>query len=168
MTAIFAGTFDPPSFGHLDIIQRSRPLCSELIVAVAEQPPKSTPLFSIEERVTMMEAVSKGIEGVRVVPFKGLLIHLAQELKASWLIRGIRPFADLDREFQMALANRLLSGIETLFLPSDPSLNHISSSLVREIGEWGEGLETFVPESIRPLVYKRLSTSASHGRRSPQ
>ena len=131
-TALFAGTFDPPSNGHLDIIQRAAKLFDSLIVAVALNP-KKKPLFSIEKRVEMLKTITQGLKNVTVVQFDGLVIEHAKKCKASCLIRGLRTGEHLDHEFQMAFANRRMSGLETLFLMADESHAQISSSLIREI-----------------------------------
>jgi pantetheine-phosphate adenylyltransferase len=150
--AIFAGTFDPPSKGHLDIIQRSTSLCDHLIVAIAHKPEKKH-LFSLEERIQMMKMIAPNVE---IVSFHGLIVDLAQQKKATFLIRGLRAFSDFEYEFQMALANRRLSGMETLFLAADTKHMQISSTLIREIAYFGGPLSEFVPPEIEPLIRKKM------------
>ncbi len=149
--AIFPGTFDPPSKGHLDIIQRSLPLCDHLIVAIAHKPEKKH-LFSLDERTHMMKMIAPNVE---IVSFHGLIVDLAQQRQATFLIRGLRAFSDFEYEFQMALANRRLSGIETLFLAADTKHMQISSTLIREIAYFGGPLHEFVPPEIEPLIRKK-------------
>ena len=148
---LFPGTFDPPSRGHLDLIQRAQRICDYLLIAVAIKPTK-TPLFSIEERVEMLQRIAPHVE---IVSFHGLIVDLAREKKASFLIRGLRTLSDVEYEFQMALANRRLSGIETLFLMADERYTHISSSLIREIAHFGGPLDAFVVPEIESLIRKK-------------
>ena len=118
--AIYPGTFDPPHRGHLDLIRRGRSLVDELVVAVAENRDKS-PAFTIEERVGWLERIVEPLPGVRVLAFDGLVVDLYHEVGASFLLRGIRTFADFEAEYTMALTNRALSGTEpaeTIFVPT--------------------------------------------------
>jgi pantetheine-phosphate adenylyltransferase len=151
--AIFPGTFDPPSKGHLNIIQRSLSLCDHLIVAIGHKPDKKH-LFTIDERISMFKLIAPNVE---VISFHGLVVDLAKEKKASFLIRGLRAFSDFELEFQMALANRSLSGIETLFLTSDQNHIQISSTLIREIAHFGGQLSQFVPRELESLIYNKLN-----------
>lgn len=149
---LFPGTFDPPSRGHLDIIQRAKLVCDHLIVAIAVKPDKKS-LFSIEERIEMLKKIAPHVE---IVSFHGLIVDFAREKKATFLIRGLRAFSDFEYEFQMALANRRLSGIETLFLMADERHTQISSSLIREIAHFRGPLHDFVPPEIEPLIRKKI------------
>lgn len=151
--AIFPGSFDPPTFGHLDIIHRAKPLCDHLIVAVAVKPSKNS-LFSLEERVEMIKKMAPQVE---VASFHGLIVDFANERNAAFLIRGLRAFSDFEHEFQMSLANRKLSSIETLFLMADEKHTHISSTLIREIAHFGGPLKDFVPPPIEPYIRKKFS-----------
>jgi pantetheine-phosphate adenylyltransferase len=148
-TGLFPGTFDPPSLGHLDLIQRASRLCDRLIVAVAQHP-KKQPLFSTQERIHMLQLITKNVE---ITQFHGLAVDFAQQQNTAFLIRGLRSLADFEYEFQMAEANRRLSGIETIFLMGQP---HISSSLIREIGSYGGSLKDFVPAEIESLIRQKL------------
>ena len=150
---IFPGTFDPPTLGHLDIIQKGMQICDHLIIAIAVKPDKKQ-LFSVEERMEMLKRIAQKVE---IVSFHGLVVDLAREKKASFLIRGLRTFSDFEYEFQMAQANRKLSGIETLFLMADDRHTQISSSLIREIAHFKGSLKGFVPEEIESLI-RRKST----------
>jgi pantetheine-phosphate adenylyltransferase len=148
---IFPGTFDPPSLGHLDIIQRAKPLCDHLIIAIAHKPDKK-PLFSLEERAAMLKKIAPHAE---VIPFHGLIAHFAQQKKASFLLRGLRFASDFEYELQMAQANHRLSGIETLFLMASEKHTQISSSLIREIAHFGGPLHDFVPPEIETMISKK-------------
>jgi pantetheine-phosphate adenylyltransferase len=155
---IFPGTFDPPSLGHLDIIQRSALFCDRLIVAVAVKPEKkSHSLFSVDEKIEMLHLIAGKMPHVEIISFHGLIVDFARERKAHFLLRGLRAFSDFEYEFQMALANRRLSGIETLFLMADERLSQTSSSLIREIAYFGGPLHDFVPKEIVSIIRKKIS-----------
>ena len=150
--AIYAGTFDPMTTGHIDLIERGLKLFPEVVVAIAANPGKS-PLFSLDERVSLASEVLLGHEYAKVVGFSTLLVDFAQQLGASVILRGLRAVSDFEFEFQLASMNRRLnSSIETVFLT--PAENHtfVSASLVKEIGRLGGDVSPFV----HPLVYEAL------------
>ncbi|MES2273637.1 MAG: pantetheine-phosphate adenylyltransferase [Chlamydiota bacterium] len=154
---LFPGTFDPPSLGHLDIIQKSLISCDHLIVAVAHKPDKKSQfLFSLEEKIEMLRLITKSNPQIEITSFHGLTVEYARMRKVSFLIRGLRAFSDFESEFQMAIANRKLGQIETLFLLPDERHVHISSSLIREIASFKGSLHDFVPKEIEPLIHKKL------------
>jgi pantetheine-phosphate adenylyltransferase len=156
-TALFPGTFDPPSFGHLDIIKRASSLCNKLYIGIAAHSSKPThSLFSLEERIEMVKEITKDIPHLEIVSFSGLVVDFARKNQIQVLIRGMRAFSDFEYEFRMALANRKLSGIETLFLMADGKHAHISSSLIREIGQFSR-LHEFVPSVIEEKVFAKIS-----------
>lgn len=133
--ALYAGSFDPPSVGHLDIIQRAlASLCHHLTVAVAVNPAKRC-LFTIDERQRMLCNITQELGDVKVTAFDGLLVDFARANNINLLVRGIRAYSDLEGELRMALINRRLSGIETAFLLADQKYEHVSSSLIREVRE---------------------------------
>ncbi len=150
--AIYAGTFDPLTNGHTDLIERALKLFPEVVVAVAESSGKS-PLFSLKERVALAEQVLKNYSNARVVGFSTLLVDFARQIDASVILRGLRAVSDFEFEFQLAAMNRRLnSDIETVFLT--PAENHtfVSASLVKEIGR----LDGDVSQFVDPLVYTAL------------
>ena len=150
--AVYAGTFDPLTTGHIDLIERGLKLFPEVVVAIAANPGKS-PLFSLDERVSLASEVLRGHENAKVVGFATLLVDFAQQLGASVILRGLRAVSDFEFEFQLASMNRRLnSSIETVFLT--PAENHtfVSASLVKEIGRLGGDVSPFV----HPLVYDAL------------
>jgi pantetheine-phosphate adenylyltransferase len=154
--AIYPGSFDPVTNGHLDIIQRGQHLFDELIVAVTRNPHKS-PFFSLEERITFLQTALRGSRRVKVETFSGLLIHYAQQLGASAIIRGLRVISDFEYEFQMALMNRRQSKrFETVFLMPDEKYTYISSSLVREISLLGGDVKGLVPSVVEKALKSRL------------
>ncbi|PIS03290.1 MAG: pantetheine-phosphate adenylyltransferase [Chlamydiae bacterium CG10_big_fil_rev_8_21_14_0_10_42_34] len=149
---LIAGTFDPPTLGHVNIIQRASSLTDQLIIAVIRNPEKKTH-FSIDERFEMLNILLPAAE---ITPFDGLLTDFARKKKVTFLIRGLRNFIDFEHEYQMATANKKLSGIETLFLMADEKYAQISSTLIKEIARVGGSLQNFIPQKIEPFIRKKL------------
>jgi pantetheine-phosphate adenylyltransferase len=150
--AIYPGSFDPITNGHLDLIERARQIFEGLIVAVLTNADKS-PLFTVRERVEMLQEATQGMPNVRVDAFGGLLVEYAKQMKAGIILRGIRAFTDYEYELQMALMNRKLEpSLETVFLVPGESYTYVSSRLVREIFQNGGSVKGLVP----PLVEDRL------------
>lgn len=154
--AIYPGTFDPVTYGHIDLIKRAQEVFSEVIVAVAHNPHK-TPLFSSSERVAMLRKATQGMAGVEVDDFQGLVIDYAHRKHAHVLIRGLRMLSDFEYEFQMALTNRKLSGdIETIFLMPHESYSYLSSRLLKEAASLGADLSSFVPDYVGQALKRKL------------
>jgi pantetheine-phosphate adenylyltransferase len=150
--AIYAGSFDPVTYGHIDLIKRAQEIFSEVIVAVAHNPQKK-PLFSVKERVGMLEKATAGIAGIQVDDFKGLVVDYARRQKARVLIRGLRMLSDFEYEFQMALTNRKLADdIETIFLMPHESYSYLSSKLLKEAAPLGADLSSFVPGFVEKAL----------------
>lgn len=146
--AIYAGTFDPITFGHLNLIQRAVPLFDRVIVAVAKNPSKQ-PMFELEKRVELVKASSHSLDNVEVIGFSGLLAEFAKQQGAKTLIRGIRGADDIDYEIQLAQLNdKLASGLETLFFPPSVQWRYLSSTMVREIYRHQGDISPFVPEAV--------------------
>ena len=138
LKAIYPGSFDPVTYGHLDIIRRSSKLVDELIVGVLCNKAKM-PLFSVEERVKMLKEVTKDLENVRIVPFHGLLVEFAAEMGAGLIIRGLRAITDFEYELQMSQTNHKLEpNVETMFLTTGIEYSYLSSTTVKEIAALGE------------------------------
>jgi pantetheine-phosphate adenylyltransferase len=153
--AIYAGTFDPITKGHLDVINRGRTMFDTLIVAVADSAPKS-PLFSVAERVAMIKREVGKYKNIKVESFDGLLIDYAHKKKASVLLRGLRMISDFEYEFQMALTNRELApDIETVFMMTSEHYAHISSRFIRDIARLGGDLKSFVPATVARELKKK-------------
>ncbi len=150
---LLPGTFDPLTLGHLDVIERAAKVCSKLIIGVAQNRQKGTTCFTTEERIELLQKACPGIE---IVTIGGLVVDFAKEHEIDFLIRGLRAFSDMEHEFQMALANKKLGNVETLFFMADGRYAHISSSLIREIAANGHHLRDFIPEAIEPEVTARL------------
>jgi pantetheine-phosphate adenylyltransferase len=158
-TALLAGTFDPPTLGHLNLIQRSKALCDKLLVGIAENSAKPSPLFSVAERKALLETICKPYPHVEIVSFSSLTAVFAKENNVDFLLRGLRSSCDFEIEARMAAANRKLGGSETLFLIAEEDTAHISSTLIREIGKFGRRLNDYVPSEIENEIFNRLSRS---------
>ncbi|NCD21649.1 MAG: pantetheine-phosphate adenylyltransferase [Spartobacteria bacterium] len=155
--AIYAGTFDPMTFGHLDVAARAAHVFEELTLAVAEDPRK-TLLFSVEERMALARESLADLPNVEVVSFGGLLVHWAKARGIHTLIRGLRAFSDFEYEFQMALTNRKLApDVETLFLMPNEDFSYVSSSMVREIAALGGDVQQFVPPAVAAALQRKLA-----------
>jgi pantetheine-phosphate adenylyltransferase len=154
--AVYPGTFDPITLGHLDIIRRGTHLVDTLVVGVTTNPSKS-PMFSVEERVAMVRREVADITNVEVVTFDSLLMDFAESQKAKVILRGLRAVADFEYEYQMAGMNQKLNDdIETVFLMADVSLQPIASNLVKEIARYGGPIDKFVPPQVVGDVATKL------------
>jgi len=146
--AIYPGSFDPVTNGHLDVIERARKLFDEVIVAVAHNDEKQ-PLFPLKERLDLLRKTAGKIDKVRIAEFKGLLVEFARAEKAGAVIRGLRAVSDFEFEFQMALMNRKLDAdVETIFLMPKEEYTYLSSRLVKEIARLGGDVSSFVPACV--------------------
>jgi len=151
--AVYPGMFDPVHNGHVDVIQRSLQIFDELIVAAVANPSKQ-PLFSVKERLEMIDEATSELSNFRIVAFDGLLIDLVARERADCIVRGIRAVSDFEYEFQMALMNRKLrSTVETVFLMPHEKYTYISSRLIKEVASFGTSVAGMVP----PIVDKRLT-----------
>ena len=156
-TAIYPGSFDPITNGHVDIAYRAAKLFDKLIIAVAEKK-SAKQLFTLGERVVLIEDVFSNNNNIEVVPFKNLVTDLAREKSANIIVRGVRTVLDFDYEFKMAVMNKkLYENIETVFFNSTENFSYISSSLVREIAELGGDVSSFVPKSIELVLKEKFS-----------
>ncbi len=152
---IYPGSFDPITWGHLDIIERSSKLFDRLIVGVLTNRSKK-PLFSATERVKMIQNVTSGLPNVQVCSFAGLLVDFAKEQNARVIVRGLRTVTDFEYELQMAQTNHTMCpGLDTIFLTTDVRYAYLSSSVVREVAEFGGKIDAFVPPEIAPLVREK-------------
>ena len=155
--AIYPGTFDPVTYGHLDIIQRSAEMVDELIVGVLTNKGKS-PLFTPEERVEMIKEAVKDIPNVKVLAFDGLLIEFTKKQKATIIIRGLRAVTDFEYELQMSQTNRVLNPeVDTIFLTTSLKWAYLSSSTVKEVAAFGGDISKFVPKKVAKQVVARYS-----------
>lgn len=157
--AVYPGSFDPVTLGHLDIINRSALLVDKLIVGVLNNNSK-TPLFSVDERVNMLEEVTKSIPNVEVMSFSGLLADFLDSLDAKIVIRGLRAITDFEYELQMSQTNRMLnSSIDTIFLNTNLKYSYLSSSMVKEVAQYGGEIKEFVPRQVISKVYEKYGIS---------
>lgn len=150
---LIAGSFDPPTLGHLDLIERAASLCHRLIVGVADNPSKGPPLFSKEERIALLREITTH----EIHPIEGLVMDFAKSIKANFLIRGLRSSSDFSHEFQMAFANKKVGSLETLFLMADGRFAHISSTLIREIAREGKSTKEFLPSIVEKNILIKFS-----------
>ena len=154
--AIYTGSFDPVTYGHLDVIGRSSRMVDELIVAVLKNSAK-TPLFSVEERVKMLKEVTKDLPNVEIIPFDGLLVDFAEQIGADVVIRGLRAITDFEYELQMSQTNqRMKPDIETMFLTTSIEYSFLSSTTVREIAAFGGDVSQFVPEAVEIALREKM------------
>ncbi len=156
--AIYPGTFDPITYGHIDVVKRATRLFDNVIVLVARNSSKA-PLFSDEERIEMIAEIFKKNRAIRVDGFDGLLVDYAQRKKATAIIRGLRAVSDFEYEFQMALTNRKLSPtFDTVFLVPDEKYTYLNSSIVREVARLGGDVAQFVPPGIQQRLRAKIRT----------
>jgi pantetheine-phosphate adenylyltransferase len=156
LTALCPGTFDPVTNGHLDVVGRAAELFESVIVAVLENPSK-TPLFTLEERVELLEEAVRDHRNVRVGSFRGLLVEHARAQGASVIVKGLRAVSDYEYEIQMAQMNQRIGQIDTLFMATSPKWSFLSSSLVREVARYGGEVEGLVPDHVRKRLIDRLA-----------
>ena len=155
--AVYPGTFDPVTYGHIDIIKRAAKIYDKVIVAVARNENKS-PLFSVEERVSMLKDSVRPLKNVIVDDFNGLAVDYVKSKGSRVMIRGLRMISDFESEFQMALTNRKLSeDIETIFMMPNESYSYISSKLMKEAAGLGADVKNFIPKKVQALLNSKLA-----------
>ncbi|RKY24861.1 MAG: pantetheine-phosphate adenylyltransferase [Planctomycetota bacterium] len=155
MRAVFPGSFDPITNGHLDVINRGIKLFDKLIVAVGRSPIKN-PLFTPEERIEMIAELIADMPGVSVESFDGLMVEYAAEKKADVILRGMRSLTDVHYEFKLAMTNRSVAGIETVFVMTSAQYGFTSSTLIREVASLGGDVSKLVPENVYERLQQRL------------
>ena len=155
--AIYPGSFDPVTLGHLDIIKRSAALVDHLIVGVLNNSTK-TPLFSVDERVNMLKEVTKDIPNVEILSFSGLLVDFAREHNVQAIIRGLRAVTDFEYELQMSQTNHIIApDIDTIFLTTNLNYAYLSSSVVKEVARYGGDISKFVAPEVRRQVLEKYN-----------
>jgi pantetheine-phosphate adenylyltransferase len=160
-TALYSGSFDPVTNGHIDVIRHALGLCDKLIIAIGTHPGKS-PLLSAEERTRLLRDVVGPIAksadvSIDVITFDGLVVDAARQHNATLIVRGLRDGTDLDYEMQMSGMNaQMAPGLQTVFLPSSPAVRHITATLVRQIAAMGGNISGFVPSAVEAILQARL------------
>ena len=154
--AVFPGAFDPFTLGHLDVVHRGAPLFGELVVAVGENPAKSH-FFPVDERLEMIQQLVADVPNVRVDSYDCLTVEYVKQIKADVILRGIRTLSDYHYEFTLALTNRSVTGVETIFIMSSEKYAHLSSSLIREVATLGGDISAFLPASIVKRVKAKFT-----------
>ncbi len=157
--AVCPGSFDPVTLGHLDVIRRARSMFDEVVVVVAHNAAKH-PLLPVETRVELVRAAVADMPGVRVASWDGLLAEYLGQVGANAVVKGLRGGADVDAELGMALLNRHLSGVETVFVPGDGALAHVASSLVKDVARHGGSIEDLVPPGVAAAVVAAMEEEA--------
>jgi len=155
LTALCPGTFDPVTNGHLDIIGRASQTFESVVVGALENPSKQ-PMFTLEERVSMLKEACSGMPNVTVVSFRGLLVDFAKSQGDAVIVKGLRAVSDYEYEIQMAQMNHRLAGVETLFMATSPNWSFLSSSLVKEVAQLGGNVSGLVPDHVRAALDDRL------------
>lgn len=150
---LLAGSFDPFTIGHADLVQRALTLCDELVIGVGFNERK-TGWIPVDERVRALRQLYAGVPGVRVEKYSCLTVDFARQAGIGCLLRGVRNMADCDYEMQMAEVNRQLAGLETVMLPSSPQLAHVSSSMVRELAHFGKDVTPYLPQGLYYITIK--------------
>jgi pantetheine-phosphate adenylyltransferase len=151
-SAVYPGSFDPMTRGHLDVIERAAAIFDKVVVAVVVNPQKREPLFTLAEREDMIEAAVAHLPNVSVVHFRGLLADFVRTVDASVIVKGLRVVSDFESEMSTALMNRSLSGVDTVFLPSDPRWSFVSSTLVKEVYNLGADVAEYVPPAVLAVM----------------
>ncbi|MEX0913349.1 MAG: pantetheine-phosphate adenylyltransferase [Demequina sp.] len=154
--AVFPGSFDPITLGHVDIAVRARSIFDTVIIAVAHNSTK-TPLLGLEARVQLAEQATHHLDGVEVKATDGLLVDFCEAEQATVIVKGLRGGTDYDAERPMALMNRSITGIESVFITGDNGLSHIASSLVRDVARHGGSIKQYVPHGVEPVVLEALN-----------
>lgn len=157
LRAIYPGSFDPVTYGHLDIIRRAASIADELIVGVLNNNAKM-PLFSVEERVKMLKEVTSSLTNVEIVPFDGLLVDFARQMNAAFIVRGLRAITDFEYELQMSQTNHKMEPkVETIFLTTNIEYSYLSSTTVKEIAAFGGDISQFVPEAVVKELTEKMN-----------
>jgi pantetheine-phosphate adenylyltransferase len=155
--AIYPGSFDPLTLGHVDVIERAAHIFDRVLVAVVVNPQKREPLFSLDERKRLIAQSVRHVENIDVTDFRGLLAHYVKLQQIDVIVKGLRVVADFESEMSTALMNRSLSGVDTVFLPSDPRFSFVSSSLVKEVFFLGGEIDGYVPAPVLRALHEMRS-----------
>ena len=157
---LYPGSFDPVHNGHLEIVETASRLFDEVVVAAMRNPQKGEPLFSLAEREDMINEVFAHLDNVRVTMFSSLVVDLAREVDADFIVKGLRAVSDFESELQMAQMNHAISGVDTLFIPSASEHSFLASRLIREIARFGGDITSMVPPAVVKRMEGRWSTDS--------
>ena len=155
---LYPGSFDPVHYGHVEIVQTAASLFDRVIVAAMRNPSKSQALLSLDERQHVLEETFGDLDNVSITMFSSLVVDLAQEVEADFIVKGLRAVSDFESELQMAQMNKEISGVQTLFIPSASSKSFLASRLIREIARYGGDVSSMVPEPAFKLLREKFST----------
>jgi len=155
---LYPGSFDPVHNGHVEIVETAAGLFDEVIVAAMRNPSKSTPLLTLEEREIVLQETFVELPNVRITMFSSLVVDLAQEMEADFIVKGLRAVSDFESELQMAQMNKAISGVHTLFIPSASSRSFLASRLIREIAKYGGDVSSMVPEPALRILREKHSS----------
>jgi pantetheine-phosphate adenylyltransferase len=153
--AIYPGSFDPLTLGHVDVIQRAANIFDHVLVAVVVNPQKREPLFSLDERKRLISESMRHVDNLEVADFRGLLAHFVKAKNIDVIVKGLRVVSDFESEMSTALMNRSLSAVDTVFLPSDPRYSFFSSSLVKEVFFLGGEIDSYVPAPVLRALHEK-------------
>lgn len=155
---LYPGSFDPVHNGHVELVQTAAGLFDRVIVAAMRNPSKGEPLLSLEEREQVLNETFAGLENVTITMFSSLVVDLAQELEADFIVKGLRAVSDFESELQMAQMNLAISGVHTLFIPSASAYSFLASRLIREIARFGGDISSMVPEPALRILREKYSS----------
>jgi len=155
--ALYPGTFDPVHNGHVDIASRTAALFDEVVVAAVRNPQKGQPLFTLEERQGLIADSTSHLGNVRITMFASLVVDLAREVGADFIVKGLRVVSDFESELMMAQMNKRVSGVDTLFIPSGSSHSYLASKLIREIARYGGDISSMVPPAVAKLLDEKYA-----------